>query len=356
MHSQESPSIYYYANQVYQFSYALPIYRRASGKFLARDLKRYCQFRKHLLHFGRNANNGATSTTPKILFIRRKKFNDLNGVIIFFSNAASIIQQDISAKTIFVGHGTGDKPYMVTKSRLDEFDFHFASGPKYLEILKDSKIDVPQEKIVKIGNLRFDAYLNGDIDKSSELDRLGVVDRERKTVLYAPTWEWGDGTLLKYGYRFAQEITKKYNLIIRPHYKDAKHIRKFRKWAASSGISHLYFSNPSNLASSDTMHDFAVSDIMISDTSSVLYEYLVTRRPIIVVKNNYKELHKMPAEMDVMQHVPIFSGEEDIMKMIDAALEDEVLHKNLENLLSACFYFNDGKAVDRASNFIQLLK
>ncbi|KAA3619691.1 MAG: hypothetical protein DWQ05_02910 [Calditrichaeota bacterium] len=351
-----TPPIYYYANQVYQLSYALPLYKKASGVFVARDVKRFYHLKKHFKNFNHSSDKKTFLNTPPIHFMGRKKLRDIEGVIIFMSNAPAIVEQNLAAKTIFVGHGTGDKPYLVAKSKLENFDYHFVSGPKYEAILKDSGINIPADKLIKTGNLRFDDYLNGHLKQDHELDRLGVVDKERKTVLYAPTWKWGDGTLLKYGHRFAREITQKFNLIIRPHHQDTKHIRKIKNWAKANKINHLYFSNPSNLVTSDTMQDFAASDIMISDTSSVLYEYLVTKQPIIVIKNNYKKLHNMPVEMDIMQHVPIFSEGDNIVKMLDGALEDAAYHTKLENLLSACFFFNDGKSVERALNFIKSIR
>ncbi|HCX73004.1 MAG TPA: hypothetical protein DHM37_04730, partial [Candidatus Cloacimonas sp.] len=131
--------------------------------------------------------------------------------------------------------------------------------------------------MVKIGNTRFDDYVNNKIDREHEMKRLGIIDKTRPNILYAPTWRWGNGTFNKYVYKFAQELTKDFNLIIRPHHHDSKKIYKVKLWAMSKGIKNIYFSNPNNLRSSDTMNDFIVSDLMISDTSSIVYEYLITR-------------------------------------------------------------------------------
>ena len=101
------------------------------------------------------------------------------------------------------------------------------------------------------------------------------------------------------------------------------------------------------------MADFIVSDILISDTSSILYEYLITGNPIIVATNDYKDLHNMPSEMDILQHVPLFSGSENIVTMIEESLADANYKKTLNDMLHSCFYFNDGRAVERAMNFIE---
>jgi len=47
------------------------------------------------------------------------------------------------------------------------------------------------------------------------------------------------------------------------------------------------------------MFDFALSNLLISDTSSILYEYLITRNPIIIANTQHVDLHNMPPEMDI---------------------------------------------------------
>jgi CDP-glycerol glycerophosphotransferase (TagB/SpsB family) len=254
-----------------------------------------------------------------------------------------------------VGHGTGDKKYGSNPRILEGYDYHFVSGPKHLEKLRDVGLNIPTEKLVRIGNLRFDDYVNDEIDREQELDRLGIVDRTRRNVLYAPTWKWGAGTLHSHVDRFAKEITKEHNLIVRPHHHDSIHIPRIRLWAKLNGIRHIYFSNPAEIVRSDTMRDFAVSDIMISDTSSILYEYLITRNPIIVVKNNYTDLHAMPDGMNIMTAVSVYDGTQSILRLLEQNLGRTRHTDTYDRLLNNCFYFNDGDSVTRAVSFIESL-
>ena len=111
---------------------------------------------------------------------------------------------------------------LVKKNHLVEEDiFPLPIGGKKISIITRTGI----EKIQYHNNIDVTAYAN----------YLGVQDRDRKTILYAPTWKWGAGTLHQYGYKFCQELTKEYNLIIRPHYFDRKYIPKFKYWAKSKG-------------------------------------------------------------------------------------------------------------------------
>ncbi len=343
--------IYYFANQIYQYSYALPIYKKAEGVFIAKSLKRFIQYKRYLQDTNALSHIKTFMNTPPVKVLGVRQVHKLEGIVISMSTAP-IHSPRKRCITIFVGHGTGDKKYGPNVDLLEDYDYHFISGPKHLEKLRDVSMNISENKLIKVGNPRFDDYVNKKIDREGELERLGVVDRSRKNVLYAPTWKWGNGTLHKYVYHFSEIITQKFNLIVRPHHHDRKYIPKIKRWVESNGIRHVYFSNPISLVKSDTMNDFVVSDIMISDTSSILYEYLITNKPIIVAKNDYDDLHKMPGEMDIMNYALIYDGSQNIMTLIDENLSDNKYKVEYNKLLYNCFYFNDGKSVDRAVDFI----
>jgi len=344
--------IYFFANQIYQFSYARPIYKKVGGTFIVRKFRKYLQFKKHLINANEFPEIKTFLNTPPIQKLNIKNLYDLKGIIISLSNTRINCDHN-KCTTIFIGHGTGDKKYGSNAKILESYDYHFISGPKHLAKLHDVKLNISKDKLIEIGNLRFDDYVNNKIDRNKVLDTLGITDRKRKNILYAPTWRWGNGTFRKYVYQFCKEITKEYNLIVRPHYHDAKRIPKIKLWVKLNGINNVYFSNPTRLLKNDTMHDFMASDLIISDTSSILYEYLITRKPIIVAVNDYNDLHKMPDSMDIMNYAEIYDGSQDIRKLIKKSLENPNNEKKYNELLNNCFCFNDGKSVERAVNFLR---
>ena len=79
-------SVYYYANNVYQFSYALPVYSQLGGTFVVRDRRRYWHFKhyfKELAEFGEKT----LFKTPKVIVRSRDELHNLSGVIFFLSNS-----------------------------------------------------------------------------------------------------------------------------------------------------------------------------------------------------------------------------------------------------------------------------
>ena len=348
--------IFYLANQVYQFSYAKPIYHRIGGTFIVINAKKLFRFKRYLKNGNAFPEIKTFRNTPAVIKHDIKNLYDFDGVILSQSNTRINCDHD-RCKTIFIGHGTGDKKYGGNPRILESYDYHFLSGPKHLEKLKDVGLNIPDANLIKIGNPRFDDYVNGQIDREQCIDNLGIVDRSRKNILYAPTWKWGNGTLHKYVYKFCKELTGEFNLIIRPHFFERKYIPVIKAWTQIQGIKHVYFSNPSDILNRDTLHDFAVSDILISDTSSILYEYLITNNPVIIAQIDYDELHTMPESMDIRSVAAVYdnSPESDILKLVKENLENQGQKKNYRQLLHNCFYFNDGHSTDRAVEFISSL-
>lgn len=350
--------VYHFANNIYQFSYALPLYNRIGGTFVVRDRRRlvhFLRFFRGLARFGENT----PLKTPRVIVRSREKLCRLEGILIFFSN--SIVPDDEYSRsvTIFNEHGTSDKryggvAYETARAKLRAYDYIFISGPKNRQRLKDMGLQIPEEKLVNIGGFRIDEYLKGNFSREREYERLKITDPSRKNVLYAPTWRFGNGTLKKYGLRFAREITRKHNLIIRPHYHDQKYSYFLRLQCSLAGLKHVYFSNASNIVKQDTFKDFVIADLMISDMSAVIYEFLIMEKPVIIAKTDFDGNHQMPKEMDIMQNADLFEEEDDILRLVDENLANPRFVETSRKMVRASFYTEVG-AVERAMDFIRKL-
>tara|TARA_Y100001970_G_C14184193_1_gene831563 strand:+ start:647 stop:1702 length:1056 start_codon:yes stop_codon:yes gene_type:complete len=346
-------NIFYLANQVYQLSYAKPIYKKLGGAFLVSNYRKLVKFKWQLRKLDATDNQISVSTNSKIVKKNIKNLSNFNGVIISQSNTR-IISHDSNIKTIFVGHGTGDKKYGGNPEILLSYDYHFISGPKHLAKLYDVGINIPKDCLISIGNPRFDYYLNIK-EKTKYLNYLGVKDLSLPTVLYAPTWKWGGGTLRKLVYKLSKKLSGRFNLIIRPHHFDIHLIPWLRLWVILEGLENIYFSNPNNILNEDTMDVFASSDILVSDTSSLIYEYLITGKPIIRVKTeDEQDLHNMPTEMTIIGKSDVLDPDnlDLIIDKIELNLNDRPYKKIYQKMLSDCFYFNDGSSTKRAIDFI----
>lgn len=346
-------NVFFLANQVYQLSYAKSIYDKLGGEFIAPSFRKLLKFKWNLSK-GINREGEQHKSSIKIIKRDIKNLSNLSGTIISQSNTR-IINNNNSINTIFLGHGTGDKKYGGNPEILLGYDYHFISGNKHLEKLKDIGINISNDRLISIGNPRFDYYLNNLSDEKTYLKYLKVRDISLPTVLYAPTWQWGGGTLRELVYKLARKLSKNYNLIVRPHHFDSHLLPMLKIWAFSQGLDNIYFSNPNNILFEDTMEVFASSDILLSDTSSLIYEYLITGKPIIRIDiDGDHDLHEMPEELTIFGKSDILDPKNirSITDKINYNLNEQPYKKVYERLLSDCFYYNDGQSTKRAIDFV----
>jgi len=96
-------------------------------------------------------------------------------------------------------------------------------------------------------------------------------------------------------------------------------------------------------------------DLLISDTSSILYEYLVTGNPIIIAKTTDDvDLQTMPESMDLCGVVYVYDGSNnsDIIDLVIININEQCDREKYQVLLNNCFYFNDEHSTDRTVEFI----
>ena len=347
-------NIYYYANQVYQSSFAKLVYKQLNGIFVVSRLNRKLRLIWYLRASQRNKSiNKIFYKIPDILVIDTHKTNNLNGLII--TNGNTFLNVGSRCIKVFMGHGTGDKPYGGSAENLNTNDYLLISGEKHMEKIRDSNIKISNEKLIKIGNPRFDELINNNFNKEAYMKSLGIKDSTRKIILYAPTWKWGNGTLHTYFHSFSKSLSKEYNLIVRPHYNDRKYIPRLKFWLIKENINNVYITNPANFLVNDTIYDMAISDALISDTSSIIYEYLITKKPIILLDSGFKNLHNMPPHLDIKTISDYYDGTMDISLFLKNTFEKHN-SKAYETMLNNCFYFNDGQSNQRIIDFIRSIK
>ena len=118
--------IYFLANQVYQLSYAKPIYQRLGGTFMVSNYRKLAKFKWHLWQGLTTSDGLIGEKKPRVIKHDIKNLFNLKGVILSQSNTR-IICRNGHATTIFVGHGTGDKKYGGNPEILRSYDYHFIS-------------------------------------------------------------------------------------------------------------------------------------------------------------------------------------------------------------------------------------
>jgi hypothetical protein len=345
-----SLNYYYLAHNLYQYIYSYPVYRELGGEFLAWTRDTHFKLFQHF--FLKATGKSSLGVLPRVKRIDRKNIVGLEGILI--ANTLHELGYDHDKlKSVLMYHGTSDKVPRVPRQVANQFDYYLLSGPKNeAKLSKAADISLDSPRLVRVGNWMFDPVVQQNYDLATIRARFGIKDKSRPTILYAPTWGYGGGTLLKYGPNFLKTIPQKYNLIVRPHYGETNYIQKLKKMVPHNLRKWVTFARPSHIFRNGYIDNMLIADLLISETSSMVYEYLIMRRPIIIAETKTDEVEMADDGMSVYHVADHYRDGDDILRMIQRNLDDKSLPQDMESLLKKCFYFNDGKSTQRCLDFL----
>ncbi|WDA67926.1 CDP-glycerol glycerophosphotransferase family protein [Lactococcus lactis] len=150
-----------------------------------------------------------------------------------------------------------------------------------------SAFKINQEKMLEVGYPRVDFLVNADSNKCMELKRRYGLPLDKKVVLYAPTWRDDSFGIRGYRFELAVDFYKWKNqlgddtvILFKPHYL----------------ISNVY-QVPNDLsdfvylmaASADINDAYLMSDVLITDYSSVFFDYANLNRPIYFYMYDFEQ-------------------------------------------------------------------
>jgi hypothetical protein len=179
----------------------------------------------------------------------------------------------------FINHGESDK--VVNQSKfLMAYDKLLVAGPMAEQRLRDARLPVRPEQIEHVGRPQVELML----------DRVETPRGELRTILYAPTWEGfveeaNYSSVNEYGMAMLSTLSRLPNVkvLFKPHPytgydkagKNGAFLIEMTRFANANGIEMVDSAAP--------IFDYMnMSDLMITDISSVLNDYLYTWKPMIL--------------------------------------------------------------------------
>lgn len=199
--------------------------------------------------------------------------------IVFFAKMFDRLKE-IKATTIFLDHGIGTKS--VFYHYIEYFDLYVVEGSQKFNFLK-ANYSKYINKILLVGFSKFDNIVNS-LDKDHVLKKYDL-DINKKTILYAPTFF--PSSIEKMKNSFPNEFSD-CNIIVKPHYitykrsRYKKQVKKLNIWNKYSNCIVL------GLDEYDITPFLGISDVMISDESSAMFEFTALNKPVI--SNRYYKL------------------------------------------------------------------
>ena len=232
-----------------------------------------------------------------------------------------------------------DRKYMISN-----YDYVLSPSSFWKQPYSEA-FSVSQEDVLPIGMPRTDQLFNQDwIHKNQEELYKKYPDlRGKKIILYAPTFR---GNIYK-GFSSIEFDAKK---LLDDLGNDYVLIYKFHpllgnyQLMSSKGIM--------NMNHEDTHALFTVSDYLISDYSSIVFDYMILEKPILFYVPDYQEyMEYLGVFVDINElRLPICQNIQDIVKTIQ---NDSFEKENMTLLKRQFFDIQDGKSSKRVAQFIK---
>jgi len=191
-------------------------------------------------------------------------------------NAQALRQYQLNH--FFINHGESDKAVNQSKMLL-AYDKLLVGGPLAERRLREAGLKLRDDQVEHVGRPQAELQL---------IKQHRAAERVRR-VLYAPTWE-GFGDNVNYssigplGMATLRTLiaSGEYEVIFKPHpYTGSK--RRQMRAALNAMLDLCRQAGVTVLTAADSLHEaMNWSDLLVTDISSVLNEYLVTGKPIVL--------------------------------------------------------------------------
>ncbi len=185
---------------------------------------------------------------------------------------------------IFHGYAAEKKDHWIIRRY---FDTYFTQGPYFTEHFKESAKRYGDFEVVETGWTKQDWIKEHLHDYDDERNELLTKYGKSKIVLYAPTFSRKLTSLPKIKNDLQRLVDEKDILLILKFHPLTKQewIDEYQEWA-SKNDAVIYIDKGENVT-----HYLLMSDVMISDTSSTVYEFLLLGKPVITLDTIAKDIY-----------------------------------------------------------------
>ena len=240
----------------------------------------------------------------------------------------------------------------MTKSYdVDVAKYNYLISPnEYSSEIFESCFKIDKEKIKEYGYPRNDYLVN---ITNEEIDKLKIkynIPTDKKVILYAPTWRDNKFNEKGYIYELKVDFNKwkdmlgdEYVVIFKPHYLISNKFKDIK-------LDNFLFSFDENV---DINELYVMSDLLITDYSSVFFDYAILNRPILFYMYDLEEYRDelRGFYLDINKELPgkITIDEDELLSVIKNENYKEYDEK-LKEFRNTYNSLEDGKASQRVIN------
>lgn len=273
-----------------------------------------------------------------------------------FSSHTKLIQPRSAQRRIQIFHGVSFRNKAVRPENM-AYDHYFVVGPYMLSRFADAGLMREGDpRIAKIGFMKTDALINGSLNRDEILARTGFAG-DRPILLYAPTGAKHNSleTVGEEAIRALLEADR-YDLIIKPHDHPKNSDTDWATYLRRYESDHCRVASPRE----NVIPLMFVSDLLISDASSVVNEYALLDRPIVfldtpaLLRQAQNARHSM-LDLDTFGRNGglVAEGADDIAARVAESLDDPGRLSEARRQIADNLFYNRGCATDVAMAWLE---
>jgi hypothetical protein len=277
-----------------------------------------------------------------------------------------------SVYTLTLFHGQPSKGVTFKLFNLDPLlvnDAMFLYGPLQKQALKEHLdywgLSLPSHlDLFEVGYTKSDRLINGLFDRMTVLEELGL-DQDKKTIMYAPAFNQG-ASMQEAGKEILSVLCRlnKYNVIAKlPIDCQNPGLVGGIDWYTTLSAFERNFSNFKLMRNLEIDPGLAASDVLITCVSSVGFEFLALKRPVIYFDTPkfFRETlstffpgHDLSSWADRTvvnggrEFGIVVSHTEELPAAIEEVLADSYKYPKRKSELPHCLIYNPGKATEAA--------
>lgn len=204
-------------------------------------------------------------------------------------------------------------------------------------------------ELLEIGYPRIDLTLNADKKRVfKHLKQSGLHISDREIILFAPTWRGSDVNKpedsLKDVYRMVMELKNntEYQVLVKVHpfvYKTALKYKELKPYLVPDSF--------------DTNELLSVIDLLVTDYSSIFFDYLVTDKPMIFYSPDYEDYKNdrgFYIKPDALPGPSVFNTDDLIEAVNHAQANTSKYARQYQEFKDLYVPYEDGKVTERLIN------
>lgn len=211
------------------------------------------------------------------------------------------------------------------------FDLYLTQGPYFTKTFEKLKKTYKNFEVIETGWSKLDVFNNQKEDYRSQKFELLKKFDAKQIVLYAPTFS-PSLTSAPYLFEEIKSLAKNKDYLIIFKFHDLMATDLIKKYAdLAEESNNMIFEKERNI-----IKFLLLADILISDTSSVVYEFLLLDKPVITFKNNNPKILWDDS-----------SAYENLEEKVRLNLIEDPFKKQRGQIIAAYHPYHDGKSALR---------